>query len=179
MTKKWLGFVACDKRVTKLSLVTAMLTPLKVSTKKWEHYKSDKDFSRIRSLHHFTICHIWVVIQFSYVTLLCHPCRWVIIGAQMWTRDKSPDHVGSVPQQSMDKIGDLYIDNHRFCLRVCTKPNRKLKENFLECAVQKLRGKWKNYVKKLKILREIVENFEANLNKIRRILKKLQRVHIC
>ncbi len=52
-----------------------------VSTKEWEHYKSDKDFSRMRSLHHFTFCHISVIIRFSYVTLLCHPCRWVVIGA--------------------------------------------------------------------------------------------------
>ncbi len=27
-----------------------------------------------------------------------------------------------VPQQSTDKICDLCIDNHGFCLQVCTKP---------------------------------------------------------
>ncbi len=36
--------------------------------------------------------------------------------------DKIPDHVGFVPQQSSDKIGDFSIDNRRFCLQVCTKP---------------------------------------------------------
>ncbi len=35
---------------------------------------------------------------------------------------KVPDHVGFVPQQSTDKIGDLSIDNRGFCLQVCTKP---------------------------------------------------------
>ncbi len=35
---------------------------------------------------------------------------------------KVPYHVGFVPQQSTDKIGDLSIDNHRFCLQVCTTP---------------------------------------------------------
>ncbi len=36
-----------------------------------------------------------------------------------------PDHVGFVPQQSADKIGDLFIDNRGFCLQLCTKPNWK------------------------------------------------------
>ncbi len=67
----------------KLSFVTVKSTPLKVSTKKWEHFKSDKDFSRMRSLYHFTICHLSAVIRFSYDSLLCHPCRWVVIGAQI------------------------------------------------------------------------------------------------
>ncbi len=35
---------------------------------------------------------------------------------------KVPDHVGFVPQQSIDKIGDLSTDNSGFCLQVCTKP---------------------------------------------------------
>ncbi len=33
------------------------------------------------------------------------------------------NHVKFVPQQSTDKIGHLSIDNRRFCLQVCTKPN--------------------------------------------------------
>ncbi len=37
---------------------------------------------------------------------------------------KVPDHVGFVPQQSTDKIGDLSIDNRRFCLQVYTKVGR-------------------------------------------------------
>ncbi len=65
-----------------MSSVTSFVTVM--STKKWEHYKNDKDFSCMCSLHHFTICHISVVIRFSYVTLLCHRCRWVIIGALMY-----------------------------------------------------------------------------------------------
>ncbi len=36
--------------------------------------------------------------------------------------DKVLNHVGFVPQQSTDKIGDFSIDNHRFRLQVCTKP---------------------------------------------------------
>ncbi len=83
----WQGWQRSDKVLSPVtsewqSFITVMLTPLKVSTKKWEHYKSDKDFSRTRSLLYFTICHISVIIWFSYVTLLCHPCRWVVIGAQ-------------------------------------------------------------------------------------------------
>ncbi len=43
---------------------------------------------------------------------------------QVWTLDKKfLDHVGFVPRQSTDKIGDLSIDNRGFCLQVCTKPN--------------------------------------------------------
>ncbi len=37
---------------------------------------------------------------------------------------KVPDHVGFVPQQSTDKIGDLSIDIRRFCLQVCTKADK-------------------------------------------------------
>ncbi len=51
-------------------------------TKKWDHYKSDKDFSRMRSLHHFTICHI----SGRNTVFLCHPGRWVVIGAQIFSK---------------------------------------------------------------------------------------------
>ncbi len=33
------------------------------------------------------------------------------------------DYVEFVPQQSTDKIGDFFMDNRRFCLQVCTKPD--------------------------------------------------------
>ncbi len=36
----------------------------------------------------------------------------------MW--QKVLDHVGFVPQQSADKIGDLSTDSRGFCLQVCT-----------------------------------------------------------
>ncbi len=44
-----------------------------------------------------------------------------VAGVDAW--QKVPNHVGFVSQQSIDKIGNLPIDNHRFCLQVCTKPN--------------------------------------------------------
>ncbi len=44
--------------------------------------KVTKDFSCMHSLHHFTICHILVVIRFSYAILLCHLCQWVAIEGQ-------------------------------------------------------------------------------------------------
>ncbi len=37
-------------------------------------------------------------------------------------RQKVPDHVRFVPQQSIDKISNLSIDNRGFCIQVCTKP---------------------------------------------------------
>ncbi len=44
-----------------------------------------------------------------------------VVGVDAWQKD--PDHVEFVPQQSIDKIGDLSIDNREFCLHVCTKSN--------------------------------------------------------
>ncbi len=43
-----------------------------------------------------------------------------VAGVDAW--QKVSDHVGFVPQQSIDKIGDLSVDNRGFCLQVCTKP---------------------------------------------------------
>ncbi len=54
----------------KVSFVTVMSTPLKVSTKKWEHYKSDKDFLPMHSVHHFTICHSVFLMSSFFVTLV-------------------------------------------------------------------------------------------------------------
>ncbi len=42
---------------------------------------------------------------------------------------KVSDHVGFVLQQSIDKIGDLSVDNRGFCLQVCTKPNKRFVPN--------------------------------------------------
>ncbi len=47
-----------------------------------------------------------------------------VAGVDAWQKD--PHHVWFVPQQSTDKIGDLSIDNHGFCLQVCTKPNKAI-----------------------------------------------------
>ncbi len=83
VTKKWYSFVACDKRVTKLNFDTVMSTPLKVSRQRIE--------SIIKLTKIFHACVVYtilpfvtyrVVIRFSYVTLLCQPCRWVAIGSQ-------------------------------------------------------------------------------------------------
>ncbi len=43
-----------------------------------------------------------------------------VAGVDAWQNVTDP--VGFVPQQSTDKIDDLSVDNHRFCLQVCTKP---------------------------------------------------------
>ncbi len=73
----------------KAMLVTDMSTPLKVSTKKWEYYKSDKIFRACAVYISLPFVTILVVIRISYVTLLCHPCRWVVIEAlnHMWLLD--------------------------------------------------------------------------------------------
>ncbi len=49
-------------------------------------------------------------VAISLVMLSQNEMNWAV---QVWTRDKVPDHVGFLPQQSADKIDDLSYEQSR------------------------------------------------------------------